>query len=241
MLIQCRDITYTYPGAEAPVINRLNLSLKGPGFFTFFGFSGAGKSTLAKIISGQIRPHQGETIRESSPRILYSHNAERIPGWHSIGEHFFSISPANRQELLKELISSFEMEEFTEKRFSMLSMGQKNRANLIRYLVQDFDLLITDESLANVDEPLRNRIIREMKEIFPSKTFIYISHNVFEIARYSKNIFVLPMDGPTRSSIHEIKGLDEKDAVFTGPELLQQKVYEIINITTRGQMPIENN
>lgn len=241
MHIECRKITYTYPGAEAPVLNQLSLSLKGPGFFSIFGLSGAGKSTLAKIISGEILPDHGETIREPSLRILYSHNMERIPGWHSIGEHFFSVLPPNRQGLLKELVSSLEMKELTGKRFSMLSMGQKNRANLIRYLIQDFDLLITDESLANVDEPLRNKIIQKIKEVFPSKTFIYISHNVLEIARYSKNIFVLPMDGASQTTIHEIKGLDEKDKALIEPGLLQEKVYEVISATTRGRFPFEGH
>jgi ABC-type Mn2+/Zn2+ transport system ATPase subunit len=161
---------------------------------------------------------------------------ERIPGWNSIGEHFFSVLPPNKQGLLMELITSFEMKELTGKRFSKLSMGQKNRANIIRYLIQDFDLLITDESLANVDEPLRNKIIRKMKEIFPSKTFIYISHNVLETARYSKNIFVLPMNGVSRTIIHKIKGIDEMDKELKDTGLLQEKVYEVISAATRGSL-----
>ena len=60
------------------------------------------------------------------------------------------------------------------KRFNQLSLGQKNRINLIRYLVQDFQMLIMDESLANVDELTREQIILKIKLMFPDRLFLYI-------------------------------------------------------------------
>ena len=54
-----------------------------------------------------------------------------------------------------------------ESRFAQLSLGQQNRTNLTRYLLQDFDLLIMDESLANVDELTKEKIIQKIKEMFP--------------------------------------------------------------------------
>ena len=48
-------------------------------------------------------------------------------------------------------------------RFAQLSMGQCNRVNLVRYLLQTFGILIMDESLANVDEPTRQTIILQNK------------------------------------------------------------------------------
>ena len=49
-------------------------------------------------------------------------------------------------------------------RFAQLSLGQQNRTNLTRYLLQDFDLLIMDESLANVDELTKEKIILKIKD-----------------------------------------------------------------------------
>ncbi|CAG35332.1 related to ABC transporter, ATP-binding protein [Desulfotalea psychrophila LSv54] len=79
---------------------------------------------------------------------------------------------------------------FLGSRFNKLSMGQQNRVNLIRYLLQDFDLLILDESLANVDEKLRQTIIVHIKEIFPEKMFLYISHNLMEVSSFCDEIMV---------------------------------------------------
>ncbi len=58
-----------------------------------------------------------------------------------------------------------------ESRFAQLSLGQQNRTNLTRYLLQDFDLLIMDESLANVDEITKEKIIQKIKEMFPNSLF----------------------------------------------------------------------
>ena len=69
-------------------------------------------------------------------------------------------------------------------------MGQQNRINLIRYLLQDFDLLILDESLANVDEKLRETIILAIKKLFADKMFLYISHNLMEVSKFCRQILV---------------------------------------------------
>jgi ABC-type molybdate transport system ATPase subunit len=47
-----------------------------------------------------------------------------------------------------------------------------------------------DESLANVDEPTRHAILYKIKEIFPDAAFLYISHNVVEVARLCDQIVV---------------------------------------------------
>jgi ABC-type Mn2+/Zn2+ transport system ATPase subunit len=76
-------------------------------------------------------------------------------------------------------------------RFTQLSLGQQNRINLTRYLLQDFDVLIMDESLANVDEATREQIILKIKDMFPTKSFLYISHNVLEVSKFCMEILVL--------------------------------------------------
>ncbi|WP_413836165.1 ATP-binding cassette domain-containing protein, partial [Desulfobacula sp.] len=88
------------------------------------------------------------------------------------------------------LIEIFELNDVLGSRFSKLSMGQQNRMNLIRYLMQDFDLLIMDESLANVDEKLRETIILAIKELFSDKMFLYISHNLMEVSKFCSQILV---------------------------------------------------
>lgn len=230
MQIACRNLHYTYPGADFSVFSNLDWSIEGPGFFALFGLSGTGKSTLARLISGELSPVKGEIDIQNAGRVLYTHNAERVPGWDTVGAHLRSVTPASKTSLLTTILKDYGMETYLESRFSGLSMGQKNRINLARYLVQEFDLLIADEVLANVDEPTRNHIIERLKTLFPQKTFIYISHNALEVARFSQTIHVLPHGSTAGTNrINKITGLDRQEGMETPEELLQERVYAILS------------
>ena len=85
MLIDCKDILFSYPGTETQIFHNLNFQIMGPGFHALFGPSGVGKTTLAKMIAGEVTGFMGE-IRLGDPcKVLYSYNLERIPGWCSVG------------------------------------------------------------------------------------------------------------------------------------------------------------
>jgi ABC-type nitrate/sulfonate/bicarbonate transport system ATPase subunit len=191
MLFECRDIRYQFSVAEDSVLNHLNCRLSERGFHGLFGTSGVGKSTFAKIIANELNGYSGEIITKPDARILYSYNLERLPGWSGVGEHIAKVTPAGRRKMMEDLVESFGLTSCLEARFSHISLGQKNRANLTRYLLQDFDLLIMDESLANVDEATREQIILTIKKMFPERCFLYISHSVQEVALFCEEILVL--------------------------------------------------
>ncbi len=227
--ITCRDLSFSYPGSDGPIFSGLNLSFSGPGFFSFFGFSGSGKSTLARLIGGLLAPDKGQVVKQDLARDLFSYNTERLPGWKTVKRHLEEVTAPERRHLLHDLLSEFGVESFAGHKFPRLSMGQKNRVNLIRYLVQDFDLLILDEVLANVDEPSRNMILSFIKEHYPEQTFIYISHNVSEVALFSKKIFVLQEAGTSGlSSLVSIPGLDIKHPRQAERSRAQEKILEIL-------------
>jgi ABC-type nitrate/sulfonate/bicarbonate transport system ATPase subunit len=171
MQISCDDIALALVGAETPVFAALNVDLKGPGFHALFGPSGVGKTTLARMLIGQVRPDAGRIAIEGCPRRLYTYNLERLPGWSSVGRHLEKITPPTQRTRCAELAVDFGIEPVLGQHFARLSLGQKNRVNLIRYLVQEFDLLIMDESLANVDERTREQIILKIKSLFPVPFF----------------------------------------------------------------------
>jgi ABC-type multidrug transport system ATPase subunit len=191
MLLECKDISYTYPGTSTEVFKDISYRISGPGFHALFGPSGVGKTTLAKMITGNITGFSGSISRNGIQSVLYTYNLERIPGWSTVREHLQVITPEVNRSRIDELVTTFGMEAYLDARFSQLSLGQQNRANLIRYLLQQFDLLIMDESLANVDEITKEGIILMMKSAFADRCFLYISHNVAEVAKFCKQILVL--------------------------------------------------
>ena len=191
MHLQCRHIHFCYPGTNVQLFKDLNFEINEPGLHAIFGPSGVGKSSLAQIIAGRMQPDEGQVHLNGAGAIFYTYNMERLPGWSSVGRHLERITPAHNGSRKAELLEAFGLTSLLKQRFSQLSLGQQNRVNLVRYLLQDFKALIMDESLANVDERMRSRILLKIKALFPDVLFIYISHNVVEVATFCRRIWVL--------------------------------------------------
>jgi ABC-type multidrug transport system ATPase subunit len=191
MLLEYKDITFKYPNTDTYVFKDLTCRVSGPGFHALFGPSGVGKTTLAKMMAREIKGFSGEIMAEQINNVLYSYNLERLPGWYSVADHLAEVAPNSNKNRIDDLVRSFGLQACLGSGFAQLSLGQQNRINLARYLLQDFDLLIMDESLANVDEVTREQIILRIKEMFPGKCFLYISHNVLEVSKFCKQILIL--------------------------------------------------
>jgi ABC-type Mn2+/Zn2+ transport system ATPase subunit len=228
MRLELKKLNYRYPGSGDDVFRQLNCQVTAPGFHALFGPSGVGKTTLAKMIAGDIREFAGEIHLQHINQVLYTYNLERLPGWCCLREHLESITPKSNRQRLADLVDSFGLESCLDSRFAQLSLGQQNRTNLARYLLQDFDLLIMDESLANVDETTKEKIILKIKSLFPERCFLYISHNVVEVSKFCKQILVL------RSRYKAPQAVSLQGHDFNGQRVLQnrdleQSMLEIVN------------
>ncbi len=228
MRLECHNLNFTYPGNTTAVINNLSFSMKNPGFKALFGPSGVGKTSLAKMIASSKFRGSKDIAIENMDTILYSYNLERLPGWSSTGNHLNKVTSSEKQSVKEQLIEIFELKDVLGSRFSQLSMGQQNRINLIRYLLQDFDLLIMDESLANVDEKLRETIILAIKELFSDKMFLYISHNLMEVSKFCSQILVFRKSLENKNSF-VIKGQDCKKGYLLDKKQLDITMLEIMN------------
>jgi ABC-type Mn2+/Zn2+ transport system ATPase subunit len=94
--------------------------------------------------------------------------------------------------------------------------------------VQDFDLLVMDESLANVDEPMRETIILKIKDLFPDKVFLYISHNVSEVSKFCGRILVL-RDAVKQPQVLFVPGRNASDKRFPETMDIEKTMLEVMN------------
>ena len=230
MQISLSGITFRHEKSETDVFHNVTHRIAGPGFQGLFGPSGVGKTTLAKIIAGEMNSYSGKVSYDKTPRVLYSYNLERLPNWNSIGEHFEAITPSSQIKFLSRLTEIFGLDAYLNKRYSQLSLGQQNRANLTRYLVQKFDVLIMDESLANVDEATKKDILLMIKSRFPERLFLYISHNVVEVSRYCKDIHVIRKSNVT-PQILTVSGFDYHGKKEPEQETLDRIMLEMMNVS----------
>jgi len=228
MQLEFSHMTFRYPGTETTVFEDLSFNMGGPGFNALFGPSGVGKTSIARMLTGDLEDFSGQLQTRNIDRILYSYNLERLPGWSAVGKHLERITTPEQQAKREHLVDLFGMTPYLGSRFSQLSLGQKNRINLIRYLLQDFQMLIMDESLANVDERTREKIILNIKALFPDKFFIYISHNIIEVAKFCREILVLTGPGKKRSTT-VVRGQDQQTGQSLEQQHLETTMLEIMN------------
>ena len=228
MLLEFRNIHFRYPGTEKVIFDNLSFGFTQPGFHAIFGPSGVGKTSLAHLITGRITPDRGNISVNGLSPLFYSYNMERLPGWSSVGRHLERITPSQKIDERDELVNAFGLRSLLKHRFSQLSMGQQNRINLLRYLIQDCRLLIMDESLANVDEKTRGEILLKIKEMYPDVLFISISHNVVEVAKFCQDIWVL-RDIQKSPQIQLVNGCDYRRGNPVPQNQLQTTMLEIMN------------
>ncbi len=227
MQFECKNLTYRYPGTTKTILNGISFALEEPGLHAIFGPSGVGKTSFAKILAGLINGFEGEII-QSLETVLYSYNLERLPGWSSVEDHLGKITPPSNIRLKDNLTDIFGLKDVIDMPFTKLSLGQKNRVNLLRYLLQDFDILIMDESLANVDETTREKIILQIKSYFSSRCLLYISHNVVEVAKFCDAIVVF-RDVDKSPQVSTVKGCNHSIGDALDEMELNRSILEIMH------------
>ncbi|CAB5169134.1 hypothetical protein D3OALGA1CA_5611 [Olavius algarvensis associated proteobacterium Delta 3] len=228
MELRCSELSFTYPGTTIELFDRLSFTMGQPGFHALIGPSGVGKTSLARMITGDITGFSGVLETDGMQGLLYSYNLERLPGWSGVGKHLEKITPPGKHSLRDDLIEVFGIRSVTRARFSQLSLGQQNRVNLIRSLLQDFHLLIMDESLANVDEMTRETILLKIKDLFPDTFFLYISYNVIEVSKFCAGILVFRGPGKSPQAV-TVPGQDYRIGRTLDKDRLEGTMLEVMN------------
>ena len=75
--ITIRDLSFTYPGTERPVLSALNLAFPAGATVAIVGENGSGKTTLVKLLLGMYRPTSGAILIDDMPLASIAHDSWR--------------------------------------------------------------------------------------------------------------------------------------------------------------------
>ncbi|MFW5791004.1 MAG: ABC transporter ATP-binding protein [Bacillota bacterium] len=172
-MIEVRDLSFSYPGADRPAIENLNFRIDRSEIFGFLGPSGAGKSTTQKIITGILKKYQGSV----------QVNGQEISGikndfFENIGVSFELPNLYNRftaRENLEffaglfekdcepalELLELVGLAEVADEPVKNFSKGMKMRLNLCRAFLNRPNILFLDEPTSGLD-PMNRKNVRRL-------------------------------------------------------------------------------
>ena len=157
-LLELRGVTKAYPGTLAN--DAVDLTVRAGEIHALLGENGAGKSTLTKLVYGAARPDAGEILWRGVPVRVTSPSRARELGIGMVFQHFSLFEtltvvenvalavPGKREALarrVREAGDRFGLPLEPHAPVHGLSVGERQRVEIVRALLQDPKLLIMDE------------------------------------------------------------------------------------------------
>ena len=169
--IHLKDVCFKYIDSETKTFEKINLKIPKNMHTLITGPNGSGKSTLLGLISGVLYPSEGKASSftskigyvGSSPLIIKASLRENV-----LYGNKDSIEDIEITKLLQKLKLFKSLEEYDLNRKisnKILSTGQMQKISFARALIGNKELLILDESTANLDTDSKEIIYKLLKEI----------------------------------------------------------------------------
>ncbi len=196
-LLHLSNITKRFPGVIAN--DSVGFSIKPGEIHALLGENGAGKSTLVKMIYGVMRPDEGDMHFGGAPYAPARPSEARAHGVGMVFQHFSlfeALSVAenvalgmnkeavgtNLNQQIIEISEAYGLPLDPTRLIGSLSVGERQRVEIVRCLLQNPRLLIMDEP-TSVLTPQEVEILFATLRKLSSEgcSILYISHKLEEI------------------------------------------------------------
>lgn len=195
--LQLHHITKRYPGVVAN--DGVSLEVLPGSIHAVLGENGAGKSTLMKIIYGAVKPDDGAMLFNGRPVHVRNPQEARALGISMVFQHFSLFETLTVAEnvwlgldatlSLREVTESIEIKaheyglEIDPRRpVHTLSVGERQRVEIVRALLTQPQLLILDEPTSVLTPQAVERLFVVLRQLAAEGcSILYISHKLHEI------------------------------------------------------------
>ena len=205
-LVEFDDVSYTYPGAEQPMLEHISFTAR-PGTTTaIIGSTGAGKTTLVGLIprlysptSGQLRIDGHPVTDTSREQLVRSVGMVPQKPWLFSGTVASNLRMGKPDATDEELWAALRTAQagFVQdlgmpiaQGGTNVSGGQRQRLCIARLLVADPDVYIFDDSFSALDATTEANLNAAMHETVRTKTVIVVAQKVSSI-RHADQILVM--------------------------------------------------
>ena len=190
-------VSKSFPGVRAN--DNVQLTVRPGEIHALLGENGAGKSTLVKMIYGVLAPDEGQILFDGAPVRISNPRAARRLGIGMVFQHFSLFeamtvlenialgldSRLSQRELLAEfnrVLDTYHLKLDPRRIVSTLSVGERQRIEIVRALLLNPRLLIMDEPTSVLTPQEVEQLFETLGRLASSGcSILYISHKLHEI------------------------------------------------------------
>ena len=206
--LELRAISKRYPGCLAN--DRVDLCIQPGEIHALLGENGAGKSTLMKIIYGVTRPDSGELFWDGRAVSVKDPAQARALGIGMVFQHFSLFetltvaenialalgaaagTPRQLAPRIREVSRRYGMPLEPERLVHGLSIGERQRVEIVRCLMQDIRLLILDEPTSVLTPQEAEELFAVLRRLAAEGcSILFISHKLAEVRALCERATVL--------------------------------------------------
>ncbi|MDF2520039.1 MAG: transporter ATP-binding protein [Clostridia bacterium] len=211
-VLELRNIMKVY--SNGVVANKnVSFELKEGEIHAVVGENGAGKSTLMKILFGMERPSSGEIIFKGSKVEIENSNKAIDMGIGMVHQHFMlvpsftvvqnmilgiepkkgiNIDYNKATQMIKELGDKYNLRVDPEMKVKDLSVGMKQKVEILKALLRGAKILILDEPTAVLTpQETEELFVQLMKLKDNGHTIIFISHKLKEVKSICDKVTII--------------------------------------------------
>ena len=209
LLIRLENISKSFGAVQAN--QNITLDIRTGSIKALLGENGAGKSTLMSILAGRYQPDAGQIFWNGKPVVFHSPKHAIDCGIGMVYQHFMLVDamtvaenvilgqephallqPQKIQKQVANLAQKYGLEVEPAQLVAELSMGEKQRVEILKLLMRQSRILILDEPTA-VLTPLETEqlfaALGQMKN--QGKAIVFISHKLAEVMAIADEIAIL--------------------------------------------------
>ena len=205
--LQLLGITKRYPAVVAN--DSVDLAVRAGEIHAVLGENGAGKSTLMKIIYGVTKPDAGTIVWEGREISIASPAEARKLGIGMVFQHFSlfetltvaenvslaldeRITPAKLAPRISEVSERYGLPVDPHRLVHSMSVGERQRVEIVRCLLQNPKLLIMDEPTSVLTPQAVRKLFETLRRLASEGcSILYISHKLDEIQELCDSATVL--------------------------------------------------
>jgi simple sugar transport system ATP-binding protein len=210
LLVELQGISKQFP--EVLAVDHVDFQLRRGEIHALLGENGAGKTTLMNVLYGIVRPTSGTVLVRGKAASIHSprdsiklgigmvHQHLKVVEPHTVVENIilglkeprYILNLKDAAQRVKGLAEKYGLPVDPNSRIWQLSIGERQRVEILKVLYRDADILI-------MDEPTSVLTPQETKELFSSlvkmkeegKGIVFITHKMREVFELSDRVTVM--------------------------------------------------